>query len=103
MNIENNNLNSEETEINIQDIIEKYIAHWKWFAIGIFVSLFSVFFILRYTTPKYEVSSSILVKDDKKGGLLSELSTFQDLGGLGGQKSGDNMDNTIEILKFNLK
>jgi capsular exopolysaccharide synthesis family protein len=38
-----------------------------------------------------------LVKDDKKGGMLSELSAFSDMGIGGGMKS--NLDNEIEILK----
>jgi len=99
MNNNKTNDTSEETEINVKDIIDKYLAHWKWFVVGVILSLLTVFIVLRYTTPKYNVTASILVKDDKKGGILSELSTFQDLGGLGGQKTGDNMDNTVEILK----
>ena len=91
--------NSVSAEINIKDIIDKYLTHWKWFVFGVIITITSTYFILRYSVPKFEVSATILVKDDKKGGLLSELSAFQDLGGITGDKTGNNMDNTIEILK----
>ena len=51
---------------------------------------------LRYTVPQYKASTTILVKDEKKGGLASELAAFADMG-IGGGKS--NLDNEIEILK----
>jgi len=45
----------------------------------------------------YNATSTILVKDDRKGGLASELSAFSDLGMLKGAKS--NVDNEIEVIK----
>jgi uncharacterized protein involved in exopolysaccharide biosynthesis len=41
---------------------------------------------LRYTIPQYNVSTTILVKDENKGGMLSELSAFADLGMGGDEK-----------------
>jgi capsular exopolysaccharide synthesis family protein len=55
------------------------------------------FVYLRYATPIYSASTTILVKDDKKGGLASEFSGLSEIGLLGGGKS--NVDNEIEILK----
>lgn len=98
-NNQNINNQQEEQDIDIKEILHKYLIHWEWFVIGIFCSLILAYIIHRYTVPKYEVTATLLLKDDKKGGLISELSTFQDLGGLSGQKTGNNMDNTIEILK----
>ncbi len=46
--------------------------------------------------PQYRAAMTILVKDDKKGGLSSELSAFADMGISGGKS---NLDNEIEILK----
>ena len=51
---------------------------------------------LRYTIPEYEATSTVLIKDDNKGGDISELSAFSDLGILGGKS---NIENEIEILK----
>lgn len=86
----------EEQEINIKDVLLKYMYHWRWFALSIIVCSVICFFYLRYQTPIYEVKASILIKDDKKGSMMSELSAFEDLGIL---KSSSNIDNEIEILK----
>jgi capsular exopolysaccharide synthesis family protein len=86
-----------DQNINFREQFEKYIIHWKWFSLGIILSLILAFLYLRYTVPVYNATSTILVKDDRKGNLASELSTFSDLGILGGGKS--NVDNEIEVIK----
>ena len=96
--MENNRFDDEqENDFQFKEVLDKYIVHWQWFAICACVSLFLAFLYLRYTVPQYQASTTILVKDDKKGGMLSELSAFADLGMGGGLKS--NVDNEIEILK----
>jgi len=93
-----NIISNQNTEpgIELAPIIYKYLGLWKWFFLGIIVCMLLASLYLRYTTPKYKASTTILVKDDKKGGMLSELSAFSELG-LDGLKS--NVDNEIEILK----
>lgn len=83
--------------VDIIKIIDKYLNHWKWFALGAFVCLSFAFVYLRYTSPQYQARTTILVKDEKKGGMLSELSAFSDMGLGTAMKS--NVDNEIEILK----
>ncbi|WP_281336384.1 GumC family protein [Flavobacterium eburneipallidum] len=92
--------NSDEDQIedfNLRDSLERYLEHWRWFVLAAFLSLAVAYVYLRYATPQYSASTTILVKDDKKGGMLSELSVFADMGLGGGMKS--NLDNEIEILK----
>ncbi len=84
-------------DINIREQLDKYIVHWRWFLVSVIVGLILAFLYLRYTIPTYQATTSILVKDEKKGGMLSELSAFSDLGIGGSMKS--NLDNEIEILK----
>lgn len=93
----NDSVENEIEEINIREQLDKYTIHWKWFLLSAVLCLIFAFLYLRYTTPSYEASTSILVKDEKKGGMLSELSAFSDLGLTGG--SINNVDNEIEILK----
>jgi tyrosine-protein kinase Etk/Wzc len=97
--MENNTTSSEnlEQELNLRAILDKYLQHWRWFFLGILISLSIAFVYLRYLIPQYQASTTILVKDEKKGGMLSELSAFADMGLGGGIKS--NVDNEIEILK----
>ncbi|CAA0178769.1 GumC family protein [Tenacibaculum maritimum] len=83
--------------INIRAELEKYIIHWKWFLLGLILSLLGAFFYLKYATPKYLASTTILIKNDKKGGVSEELAAFGDLGIIG--NSNKNVDNEIEILK----
>lgn len=87
----------EINEVNLREQLDKYLIHWKWFILSVFLCLVLAFLYLRYTATSYEASTSILVKDEKKGGMLSELSAFADLGMGGSLKS--NVDNEIEILK----
>lgn len=87
----------QEEDIQLRAVLEKYLIHWKWFVLGALLCLAAAFVYLRYTTPQYQASTTILVKDEKKGGMLSELSAFADMGIGGGMKS--NLDNEVEILK----
>ncbi|TRX29439.1 polysaccharide biosynthesis tyrosine autokinase [Flavobacterium franklandianum] len=88
---------NQEEKIHLRDVLEKYLTHWKWFVLGVFLCFGIAFFYLRYTTPQYQASTTILVKDEKKGGMLSELSAFADMGLGSGLKS--NVDNEVEILR----
>jgi tyrosine-protein kinase Etk/Wzc len=96
----NNNLMSEDNQtddFDLRMVLEKYLFHWQWFILGAFLCLTVAYVYLRYATPQYQASTTILVKDEHKGGMLSELSAFSDLGLGSGLKS--NVDNEIEILK----
>jgi tyrosine-protein kinase Etk/Wzc len=86
-----------ENDFDLKAFLDKYLVHWKWFALAIFVGLLGAFLYLRYTIPQHKATTTILVKDEKKGGMLSELSAFADMGLGGAMKS--NVDNEIEILK----
>ena len=83
--------------INIRAELEKYLVHWKWFLLCIIIALTGAYTFLRYNTPKYSASTTILIKNDKKGGISEELAAFEDLGIVGG--SSKNIDNEIEIIK----
>ena len=101
MNTQHNNSNyqmqvQEDDSINLRDELEKYLVHWKWFLLSGFIAIVLAFVYVRYATPQYSVSSTLLIKDDDSS-LGSELAAFQDLGMLGGGSS--NIDNEIQILK----
>ncbi|MBE8727044.1 GumC family protein [Flavobacterium hungaricum] len=90
-------IEDENEGLDFREQLRKYAIHWKWFLLTISIGLAGAFLHLRYTPSVYQASTSILVKDEKKGGMLSELSAFSDLG-FGGNIS-NNVDNEIEILK----
>ncbi|WP_035647871.1 tyrosine-protein kinase [Flavobacterium sp. ASV13] len=93
----NDIIDDEIEDVNLREQLDKYLIHWRWFLVSVVIGLLLAFVYLRYTTPSYEATTSILVKDEKKGGMLSELSAFADLG-LGGSMK-NNVDNEVEILK----
>lgn len=87
---------NEQNQTNFLEIVFKYLKYWKWFVICGGISLFVCYTYLRYSTPIYKADSKIVVKDEKKGSLPSELSAFSDLGLLSGIKN--NVDNEVEII-----
>ena len=88
----------ENDTINIREEIEKYFIHWRWFVVCSMLALIGAYVYLRYSTPEYSASTSILIKDNQKSGISQELEAFKDLGIVGGSSS-NNTDNEIEILK----
>ncbi|ESU27258.1 tyrosine-protein kinase involved in exopolysaccharide biosynthesis [Flavobacterium limnosediminis JC2902] len=97
--MQNNEYNTPQNnpEFNLREEIGSYLIHWKWFLIVTLVSLILAYTYLRYAVSQYKASTTIVVKDDKKGGLASELAAFSDLGMLSGVNS--NVDNEIEVIK----
>ena len=91
------NSTEQDSTINVREELEKYLMQWRWFVLSALVFLILAFFYLRYSTPIYKSTTTILVKDDRKGGIANELSAFSELGLLSGVKS--NVDNEIEIIK----
>lgn len=88
---------NEKEDFNLRDTLEWYLSHWQWFVLSVCFCFVVAYVYLRYATPQYQANTTILVKDEKKGGMLSELSAFSDMGFGAGIKS--NLDNEIEILK----
>lgn len=86
----------EASDFSIKEELLKYTRHWPWFILSVLLAGSVAYAYLRVTPKQYKVSTTILIKDDQKGGLLSELSAFEDLG-LGGGKS--NVENEIILLK----
>lgn len=100
MDLENKNIDFEgslESELSLREILHSYIIRWKWFVLSVFLTLSIAFLILRYTVPVYQVSASILIQDDNKGGGFSELDVLEELG-IESDRSA-NVDNEIVLLK----
>ena len=88
---------SEEKPVNYREIIRKYLYHWKWFVVGVFISFLIAFVILRYSQNQFLVSTTILIDDTEKGGTPTELAAFEDLGFVSSAKK--SIDNEIGILR----
>jgi capsular exopolysaccharide synthesis family protein len=71
----------------------RYLPYWPLFILAAVIAVAGAFVYLRYTTPVYRVTSSLLIKDDQKS-MGSSMMESLDLFG-----SGKQIDNEIEILK----
>lgn len=80
-------------EFNLKALVLKYFAYWKWFVASFILTMIAAFVYLSYQTPEYQVKSSILIKDEKKGfsqdAILKELDLFS---------SNKVVENEIEII-----
>ncbi len=86
----------EKTYLNINELFLKVLYRWKWFVISAIITITLAYVKLKFTTPLYEGSATILIEDKEEGGSLSDLPSIQNLGVL---NSGRKIDNEIEILK----
>lgn len=84
-------------EIRIREILEGFIVYWKWFLVSVLLFISLAYVYLRYSIPQYRAAATILVKDDKKGGIASEMAAFSDLKSFSSVKN--NVDNEIEVIK----
>ena len=81
---------------DIKEILKKYLLHWKWFVLSVFLFGIVAFIYARMQIPKYTISSTILIKDKEKSSSFNDLSAFETLGLFG---SGENsIENEIQIL-----
>jgi len=95
MNSTSNSPIFKEEDNNLREEIDKYLFQWKWFVLGVIITLTGAFLYLRYATPIYQSTATILVKDEKKG----EASILEDLGSGTPGFSSVNVEDEIQILK----
>ena len=87
-----------EEQINIQEILFRYLIHWPWFVVSVIVCVALAWGYLRLTTPVYNVSATVLIKDEKKGGGANMSSELEKMGMNGFVSSSSNIENEIEVL-----
>ena len=87
-----------EEQINIQEILFRYLIHWPWFVVSVIVCVALAWGYLRLTTPIYNVSATVLIKDEKKGGGANMSSELEKMGLNGFVSSSSNIENEIEVL-----
>ena len=63
------------------------------------VCLISAYIYLYVATPVYNISATVLIKDDKKGGSSNNVAGLDELGLSGLITSSQSIDNEIEVLR----
>ncbi len=85
---------SELSNLTIRDLFYKYIRFIPVFVFSVALALFGAYGYLRYTTPIYSTTGTLLLKADQQQGGSSDK--FEDLFG---NSKGFNIQNEIEVLK----
>jgi capsular exopolysaccharide synthesis family protein len=78
----------------IQQIVSKYLPYWPLLIVFGFLSLAGAYAYLRYATPIYEATATLIIKDDNKKAQDSKI--MQDMSAIAAQK---DIDNEIDVLK----
>lgn len=90
------NTRVEENELNLEDILHTVLANWYWFVLSVVICAGAAFLYLKWAPKVYTRTASVLIKDDAKGGALSESAAFEDLGIFGTKR---NVDNEVLVFK----
>ena len=96
-------MNNEQDELTIdyQALLQKCQKHWRWFIVSVLTCLIIALVYIRYTTPVYNVSASVLIQQKDSKGSLGGLSggALGMLSGLGGISLSSSFDNELEIMQ----
>ena len=90
------NIRMEESELNLGEMLQTGWANWYWFVLSVVVCAGAAFLYLKWAPKVYTRTASVLIKDDAKGGAMSESAAFEDLGLFGSKR---NVDNEVLVFK----
>lgn len=92
-NEQSSQLAEQNTSFSIKEFLIKYF-HYTWlFVLSVAICIFCGWLYLRYTTPKYRVSATLIIRNDNNRGkqdMFSDLMLYQE---------GTNKQNEIQILR----
>lgn len=87
----------EEKETNIgQQLISKYLPYWPLLIIFVLLAFAGAYAYLRYTTPIYEASATIIIKDERRGAGGEDSKLLESLDIIASKKT---IENEIEVLQ----
>ncbi|MCX2449909.1 AAA family ATPase [Pedobacter sp. PLR] len=81
---------------NAKENIYQYLKYWYIFLIAFILCLAGAFLYLQTLTPRYKVSSTLMVQDDRKGQGEVKESAFSDLNMF---RTDRKADNEMEVLR----
>ncbi len=77
----------------VTQLISKYIMFWPVFALFFILAVGAAYMYLRYATPMYEATATLIIKDEKKGADDSKL--MESLNMISTKKI---IENEVEVL-----
>jgi tyrosine-protein kinase Etk/Wzc len=80
---------------DLKKIYSLVFTNWYYFLIALIITLICAFLYIKYTTPVYRVSATLLIDEENRGGAMGNNQIFEGFGLGSGAK---NLDNQIAIL-----
>ena len=88
---------TEEKETNMgQQLMAKYLPYWPLLVLFVMMAFAGAYFYLRYATPIYEASATIIIKDEKRGAGSEDSRILESLDLIASKKT---IENEIEVLQ----
>lgn len=81
---------------DLKRILSDYLSYWKWFILSVVLCMAGVWVYLRYATPVYRVSTTIMINDEVQGGNNEAMMALTDIGYLSSTK---NIGSEMELLR----
>lgn len=94
--MESTNHTNATQEIDLVELVVRCLRHWKLFVASISGCVLIAVLYILYATPDYQVTSTVVIKDEKKGQIGADVTAFQDLGIMA---TNENLENELEVLK----
>lgn len=76
-------------QLSPSDILRLVLSNWYWYVVAIILFVACAWLYLKATSPVYQRTATVLVKDSRKGSS-AEVTAFSDLVGGIGRRSVDN-------------
>jgi len=81
-------------DFNLNDELQKFTKHWKWFVFSVVLSLILGFVVVRYSTPSYKAQGKIKIVENDNSGTGIDL--FKELDVFSGSQN--KVEDEIEII-----
>jgi capsular exopolysaccharide synthesis family protein len=93
---EEENKENGSQQLSYKMIFFKYSQKWYWFAVGLFLCMSIALSYAYFTTPLYEIKSTLLLKDENKGSDFNSNAVLTTIQGYG---SSSSVENEAEVLR----
>ncbi len=91
-----NQMEEDENEFSLSEIIHVVKVNWKWFVLSLAVCLTIALLYILWAPKVYTRTATVLIKDESKGGGVSESAVFGELDMFNMKR---NVENEILVFK----
>lgn len=87
--------NNNET-INLRDLLSKYLRKWYWFVFAVIIAIIIAAFYIKMTDTKYQVQTTILLRNDENSNAFSQMAMMESFGFAGVSKE---VEDEIQVIR----